>query len=89
VDGRLAYCSWDKTIRLWDAAAGAEAARFEGHFSEINALCLLKDGRLASGSDDNTIRLWDVAAGAEIARLEVDAPVTADRVPWRGVADAD
>jgi WD40 repeat protein len=74
-DGRLASGSYDKTIRLWDLATGAETARLEGHSRTVNALCMLPDGRLASGSDDHTIRLWDLAAGAEIARLEADAPI--------------
>ena len=60
----------DSTIRLWDAATGAETARLEGHDGSVTALCQLKDGRLASGSNDRTIRLWDVATGAETARLE-------------------
>jgi WD40 repeat protein len=67
--------SHDGTIRLWDVARGAEAARLEGHYREVNALCVLPDGRLASGSWDNTIRLWDVAVQQEISRLEVDAPI--------------
>jgi WD40 repeat protein len=74
-DGRLASGSDDKTIRLWDLAAGVETARLEGHSGLVQALCLLPDGRLASGSYDNTIRLWDLAAGVETARLEADAPI--------------
>ena len=61
-DGRLASGSGDGTIRLWDAATGAETARLEGHAGAVNALCLLTDGRLASGSRDGTIRLWDMAS---------------------------
>jgi WD40 repeat protein len=67
--GRLASGSWDRTIRLWDVATGAEVARLKWDFGP-GALCVLPDGRLASGSWDRTIRLWDVARGAEAARLE-------------------
>ena len=72
-DGRLASCSWDRTIRLWDVKTGAESALLEGHSDGVFALCVLPDGRLASGSLDNTIRLWDVKTGAETARLEIDS----------------
>src|SRR6516165_8353056 len=55
---------------------GNEAARLEGHFNGVTALCVLPDGHLASGSRgglwnrDSTIRLWDVASGTEAACLE-------------------
>jgi WD40 repeat protein len=58
-DGRLASCSGDETIRLWDPKSGAEIARLEGHTDGVNALAVLPNGRLASGSLDHTIRLWD------------------------------
>jgi WD40 repeat protein len=74
-DGRLASGSDGRTLRLWDVARGAEAARLD-HSDWVSALCVLPDGRLASGSDDRTIRVWDVVALFEISRLEVDAPVT-------------
>jgi len=77
-DGRLASCSSDNTIRLWDVSSGAETARLDGRTGGVLALCLLPDGRLASGSHDNTIRLWDMSSGAETARFEGHtAPVQA------------
>ena len=49
--------SMDKTLRLWDLAAGSELRRFEGHDSWINAIAVLADGRRAlSGSYDQTLR---------------------------------
>jgi len=68
-DGRLASGSNDGTIRLWDVARGAEAARLEGHAGPVRALCMLADGRLASGSGDGTIRLSSSGAGHKVSRI--------------------
>jgi WD40 repeat protein len=61
----LASTSYDRTIRLWDAATGAHQQTLEGHSSSVNAVAFSPDGKtLASASDDRTIRLWDAATGA-------------------------
>ena len=68
---RLASCSLDYTIRLWDAKSGAwlrtlltEAAN--AHTGEAPRIVAWSpDGRyLASASELGTIRLWDTASGA-------------------------
>jgi len=69
-DGRLAFGSFDNTIRLWDQASGACERVFEGHQKGVRALAVLWDGRIASGSDDNTIRLWDPVSGTCVRVLE-------------------
>ncbi|RKU18932.1 hypothetical protein C6501_01895, partial [Candidatus Poribacteria bacterium] len=60
-DGRtLASRSYDRTIRLWDAATGEEKRILKGHAGTVNSVAFSPDGRtLASGSGDRTIRLWD------------------------------
>jgi sugar lactone lactonase YvrE len=70
-DGRtLASGSTDRTIRLWDLAAGQELARLLGHMGPVSSVAFSPDGRtLTSGSDDKTIRLWDLATDQERARL--------------------
>jgi len=54
--------SVDKTLSLWDIAAGQCVHTFEGHTNRVNSVCLSVDGHWAvSGSDDKTLRLWDVS----------------------------
>ena len=63
--------SWDKTIKLWDAATGALIRTFEGHSDGVWSVAFSPDGdRVLSGSDDKTIKLWDAATGALIRTFE-------------------
>ncbi|KAL4951759.1 hypothetical protein BDW69DRAFT_186071 [Aspergillus filifer] len=62
----VASASKDKTIRLWDAASGAEKQVLKGHEDFVNAVAFSPDGQMvASASDDKTIRFWDAASGAK------------------------
>jgi WD40 repeat protein len=74
-DGRLAYASWDKTVRVWDVAKGAETARLSD--VDVIALCCLRDGRLALGFEDGTISLWNGAADEPVPIAKCDERVTA------------
>jgi len=65
---RLASCSFDKTVRLWDAHTGvAIGDPMDGHTDSVLYVIFSPDGsRLASCSFDKTVRLWDVHTGAAI-----------------------
>jgi WD40 repeat protein len=71
-DGRrLASCSRDSTVRLWDSDTGAALHTLEGHSNEVTAVTFSPDGRrLASCSRDSTVRLWDSDTGATLHTLE-------------------
>lgn len=67
----LATASDDKTIALWDVAAGTKIKSLIGHTNYVFTLDFspASDQMLASGSFDETIRLWDVRTGKTLRTL--------------------
>lgn len=64
-DGKfVATASFDKTVKLWDAATGKELRTFggpQGHTSQV--LCVAfsaKGDQIATGGADNKLCVWDV-----------------------------
>jgi WD40 repeat protein len=80
-DGKLiATASWDKTVKLFDAASGKELRTYagpQGHQKMLLSLAFSPDGRsLASGSEDNTLKLWDVPVQSPLRSLVQQQPLT-------------
>jgi WD40 repeat protein len=71
----LASGSGDKSVRVWDLAAGGAALLvLEGHTDYVYALTAYADPatgemRLASGSGDKTMRVWDASKGGAALRV--------------------
>jgi hypothetical protein len=70
-DGKLlATGGYDRLIKLWDAASGAEMRVLKDHSDAIYALAFSPDGRLlASAAADRAVKLWDVATGKRLYTL--------------------
>ncbi len=62
----LVSASKDRTLRLWNAAAGAQIKVLEGHLAWVQDVVFCAEGtRLASVGADRTVRLWDLTAPAK------------------------
>ena len=69
-DGRrLASCSRDRTVRLWQTESGVSEV-LAGHPGEVFAAAFHPDGKLlATAGRDRSVWLWDLARGEDVARL--------------------
>jgi eukaryotic-like serine/threonine-protein kinase len=66
---RIASCSYDTTVQIWDAASGNTLLTYRGHSGPVWAVAYSPDGkRIASaggelnvnqGSHDHAVRVWD------------------------------
>ena len=62
-DGRLASCSSDQTIKLWDLSMpdGEQCVKtLNEHTDTVYSVIQLPGGCLASCSDDMTVKVWDL-----------------------------
>ncbi|MGP1474593.1 MAG: WD40 repeat domain-containing protein [Treponema sp.] len=73
-DGKyIASGSYDKTVKIWDAATGMFLRTLEGHSGDIDSVCYSPDGKyLASGGgwNDKTVKIWNAASGECIRTFE-------------------
>jgi WD40 repeat protein len=84
---RIASASNDRTVRIWDAASGAERACFRGHAHWVKSVEWSPDGRrIVSGSVDQTVRVWDAASGEclEVIEDSGGVAVVAESRSWWG-----
>jgi WD40 repeat protein/mono/diheme cytochrome c family protein len=70
-DGKtIATASYDKLVKLWDAATGNEMKTLKDHTDAIYSLAFTPDGKkVLSGAYDRTVKVWDAASGERLFTL--------------------
>ena len=60
-DKRIASCSEDKTIRIFNPIKDYQCEMIiEGHLNAIYSICQLENSHIVSCSLDNSIRIWSI-----------------------------
>ncbi|EGG24451.1 WD40 repeat-containing protein [Cavenderia fasciculata] len=73
----FASASFDKSIKLWDAANNKFLGNFRGHVGAVYQVCWSSDSRyLVSGSKDSTLKIWDI----KTKKMTIELPGHADEV---------
>ena len=64
---RIASCSKDKTVQVWDVIDGRHVFTYRGHTAAVYKVAWSPDGkRLASCSKDKTVQVWDATDGRHV-----------------------
>src|SRR5690606_29425553 len=73
-DGKgVVSISHDRTVRLWDVAAGKEAKKLGDTKDDPYGLAFSPDGkRLATSGYAGWLVLWDVAGGKQVAEVKLE-----------------
>jgi len=69
---RIASCSDDETIRVWNTDTGELVlGPLKGHTNCVRSVVFSPDGScIISGGDDSTIRIWSSESGEEVVTLQ-------------------
>ena len=71
--------AYSKEVKVWDAPAGNNVSRYDGHEKSVTAVAWSPDDKyIASASRDTTVHVWDLSSRIE-RKLLID-PGHTDRV---------
>jgi hypothetical protein len=66
---KIVSASYDKTVRVWNAATGACELTLEEHSDKVCSACFSPDGaRIVSASFDRTVRVWIALTPEQVAK---------------------
>lgn len=69
-DSLICSIGGDRTVRLWNAATGAEIWNATDDLEGVRCVAYSPDGsKIAVGMSDSTVTVWDAATGTQIASL--------------------
>ncbi len=64
---RVVTGSFDRTVKVWEAATGREVVTLRGHAGPVYAVAISPDGRqVVSGGADGTVRVWETETGRAV-----------------------
>ncbi|MBM2815524.1 MAG: yiaD [Ignavibacteria bacterium] len=66
---RLASCSDDNTIKIWDTYSGIFTKTLDSNFGIVRSIDWSPDGKYIIAGTGNTINIWDVATGVLLTTL--------------------
>jgi hypothetical protein len=90
-DQRLASCSEDGTVRIWDTASGLQMASFgeriveaDDHVTSVESLAFGPDEKWLAAAQGDEVILRDLASGKELLRMQgPEGPVLDDETQFR------
>jgi len=90
-DQRLASCSEDGTVRIWDTASGLQVASFgeriveaDDHVASAESLAFGPDEKWLAAAQGNEVILWDLVSGKELFRVKgPEGPILDDETDFR------
>jgi WD40 repeat protein len=95
-DGKLIVSgSFDRTIKIWNAATGEHLRTVIGHSGQVLTVAIAPSGRqFASGSRDRSVKLWDLYIPTPLQQLTghtdaVNAVLVQAEPAWSATAGSD